>query len=108
LGVRSASDIEPAFSRLREQRGEAVLLMPDGLFFAERNLIARLQWKAPNLAASPFHLSKLDVCLSGMSLNVAPRPTHPTFTSLDTWPDLSSHLREILCRLHTDAFGAWE
>ena len=42
LGVRSASDIEPAFSRLREQRGEAVLLMPDGLFFAERNLIARL------------------------------------------------------------------
>ena len=42
LGVRSASDIEPAFSRLREQRGEAVLLMPDGLFFSERDLIARL------------------------------------------------------------------
>ena len=42
LGVRSAGDIEHAFSTLREQRGEAVLLMPDGLFFAERNLIARL------------------------------------------------------------------
>ena len=42
LGVRSASDIEPAFSRLREQRGKAVLLMPDGLFFSERNLIAKL------------------------------------------------------------------
>jgi putative ABC transport system substrate-binding protein len=42
LGVRSASDIEVAFSRLRDQRGEAVLLMPDGLFFAERNLIAKL------------------------------------------------------------------
>jgi len=42
LGVRSASDIEHAFSRLREQRGEAVLLMPDGLLFAQRNLIVRL------------------------------------------------------------------
>jgi putative tryptophan/tyrosine transport system substrate-binding protein len=42
LGVRSASDIERAFSRLREQRVEAVLLMPDGLLFAQRNLIVRL------------------------------------------------------------------
>jgi ABC-type uncharacterized transport system substrate-binding protein len=42
LGVRSASDIDQAFASLREQRGEAVLLMPDGLLFAQRSLIARL------------------------------------------------------------------
>jgi putative ABC transport system substrate-binding protein len=41
-GVRSASDIEQAFAKLREQRAEAVLLMPDGLFFAQRDAIARL------------------------------------------------------------------
>ena len=42
VGVRSARDIEQAFTKLREQRAEAVLLMPDGLFFAQRDVIARL------------------------------------------------------------------
>ena len=42
LGVRSAADIEPAFTRLREQRGDAVLLMPDGLFGTQRDQIVKL------------------------------------------------------------------
>ena len=42
VGVRSPADIERAFTRLRDQRAEAVLLMPDGLLVAQRDAIARL------------------------------------------------------------------
>ena len=42
LGVRSGADIDPAFVKLREQRGEGLLLMPDGLFATQRNLLVKL------------------------------------------------------------------
>ena len=63
LGVRSAGDIEPAFTRLREQRGEAILLMPDGLFGTQRNLIARL---ASQNRVPTMHWNRLDVEAGGL------------------------------------------
>jgi len=42
FGVRSAADIGPAFVKLREQRGEGVLLMPDGLFATQRSVLVKL------------------------------------------------------------------
>ena len=63
LGVRSAADIEPAFARLRQQRGDAILLMPDGLFATERSLIIRLA-KQNRLPA--MHWNRADVQAGGL------------------------------------------
>src|SRR6266536_2215413 len=53
-------------------------------------------------------LLEQDVCSSGMSPNLIASPTHPKFTSSDALGGLSSHRREILCKLNSDAFGVCE
>jgi putative ABC transport system substrate-binding protein len=56
LGVRSAGDIEPAFTTLKEERGEAVLVMPDGLFFTERIRILALAGQNRFPSIHPYRL----------------------------------------------------
>ncbi len=63
LGVRSAGDIEPALTKLREQSGDALLLMPDGLFATQRNLIARL---ASENRLPTMHWHRADVEAGGL------------------------------------------